>query len=98
MKSSVKIRLFRNGSVLVRFSLVPYKYVPIYMCIVKDTYYIRNRICAQQIKYMKIRRKIKIEVSFVLFEFSNPLEVLRMFFLLQLLSAGFAVMLRHPPL
>ena len=34
--------LFRNGSVLVRISLVPYKYVPVYMCIcyvyVLDTY------------------------------------------------------------
>ena len=31
-------RLFRNGSVLVRIILVPYKYVPVYMYIVKDTY------------------------------------------------------------
>ena len=67
MKSSVNIRLFRNGSVLVRNSLVPYKYVPIYMCIVKDTYYIRIRICAQQLKHMKIRRKMKNEVCCVLF-------------------------------
>ena len=35
-------RSFRNGSVLVRISLIPYKYVPIYMYIcygyVLDTY------------------------------------------------------------
>ena len=37
-------RLFRSGSVLVRNSLVPYKYVPIYMCIVKDMYYVRIHI------------------------------------------------------
>ena len=43
-------RLFRNGSVLIRISLVPYKYVPIYMCIGKDTYYIRIRVYAQQLK------------------------------------------------
>ena len=49
MKSALNNRLFRNGSVLVRISLVPYKYVPIYMCIVKDTFYIRIRICAQQL-------------------------------------------------
>ena len=67
MKSSVNIRLFRNGSVLVGISLVPCKYVTIYMCIVKDTYYIRIRICAQQLKYMKIRRKMKNEVCCVLF-------------------------------
>ena len=67
MKSSVNIRLFRNGSVLVRISLVPYKYVPRYMCIVKDTYYVRIRICAQQLKHMKIRRKMKNEVCSVLF-------------------------------
>ena len=42
--------LLRNGSVLVRISLVPYKYVPIYMCIIRDTYYIRIRIYAQQLK------------------------------------------------
>ena len=62
MKSSVKIRLFRNGSILDRISLVPFKYVPIYMCIVKDTFSIRIRKCAQQFKYMKIRRKMKNEV------------------------------------
>ena len=45
-------RLFRSGSVLVRINLVPYKYVPIYMCIVEDTYYIRMRIYAQHLKYM----------------------------------------------
>ena len=67
MKSSVIIYLFRNGSVLVRISLVPYKYVPIYMFIVKDTYYIGIRICAQQLKYMKIRKKMKNEVCCVLF-------------------------------
>ena len=44
--------LFRSGSILVRISLVPYKYVPIYMCIVKDTYFLRIRIYAQQLKYM----------------------------------------------
>ena len=43
-------RLHRNGSVLVRISLVPYKYAPRYMCIVRDTYYIRIRIYAQQLK------------------------------------------------
>ena len=48
----MNIRLFRSGSVLVLISLVPYKYVPIYMCIVKDTYYIRIRLYAQQLKYM----------------------------------------------
>ena len=42
--------LLRSGSVLVRISLVPYKYVPIYMCIGRDTYYIRIRIYAQQLK------------------------------------------------
>ena len=42
--------LFRNGSVLVRISLVPYKYVPIYMGIGRDTYYKRIRIYAQQLK------------------------------------------------
>ena len=45
-------RFFRSGSVLVRIGLVPYKYVPIYMCIVKDTYYILIHIYAQQLKYM----------------------------------------------
>ena len=45
-------RLFRSGSVLVWISLVSYKYVPIYMCIVKDTYYIRIRIYAQQLNYL----------------------------------------------
>ena len=45
-------RLFRSGSLLVRITLVPYKYVPIYMCIVKDTYYVRIHIYAQQLKYM----------------------------------------------
>ena len=44
--------LFRSCPVLARTSLVPYKYVPIYMCIVKDMYYIRIRIYAQQLKYM----------------------------------------------
>ena len=42
--------LFRSGSVLVRMSLILYKYVPIYMCIGRDTYYIRIRIYAQQLK------------------------------------------------
>ena len=42
--------LFRSGSVLVWISLVPYKYVPIYMCIGWDTYYIGIRIYAQQSK------------------------------------------------
>ena len=42
--------LFRSGSVLVRISLVPYKYVPIYMCIGRDTYYISIRINAQQLE------------------------------------------------
>ena len=41
---------FRNSSVLVRISWVPYKYVPIFMCIFKYTYYIRIRIYAQQLK------------------------------------------------
>ena len=96
MKSSVNIRLFRNGSVLVRISLVPYKYVPIYMCIVKDTFYIRIRICAQQLKYMKIRRKMKNEVCCVLFTVHQfPWGVWECSFLLQLLSAGFAGLLRH---
>ena len=31
---------------------VPYEYVPIFMCIVKDIYYIRIRKYAQQLKYM----------------------------------------------
>ena len=44
--------LFRSGSVLVQISLVPYKYVPVYMCIGRDTYYIRTRIYAQKLKYM----------------------------------------------
>ena len=43
-------RLFRSVPVLVRVSLVPYKYVPIYMCIVRDTYSIRIHIFAQQLK------------------------------------------------
>ena len=42
--------LFRNGTVLVQVSLVPYKYVPSYMCIVRDTFYIRIRVYAQQLK------------------------------------------------
>ena len=42
--------LFRSGSVLVRISLVPYKYVPIYLCIGRDMSYIRIRIYAQQLK------------------------------------------------
>ena len=46
----MKTFLFRNGSVLVRISLVPYKYVPMYMCIGRDTFYIRIRIYAQQLK------------------------------------------------
>ena len=33
-------RLFCSGSILVRISLVPYKYVPMFVCIVKYTYYI----------------------------------------------------------
>ena len=45
-------RLFRSVSVLVRISLVPYKYVPKFMCVVKDTYYIRIRIYAQQLRYI----------------------------------------------
>ena len=67
MKSSVNIRFFRNGSVLVRISFVPYKYVLIYMCPVKDTYYIRIRKCAQQLEYMKVRRTMKNEVCCALF-------------------------------
>ena len=63
----MNIRLFRNGSALVRISLVKYIYVHIYMCIVKDMYYLRIRICAQQLKYMKIRRKMKSEVCCVIF-------------------------------
>ena len=43
-------RLLRSGSVVVGTILVPYKYVPIYMCIVKDTYYKRIRIQAQHLK------------------------------------------------
>ena len=42
--------LFRNGSVLVQISLVPYKNVPIYMCIATNTNYMRIRIYAQQLK------------------------------------------------
>ena len=45
----MKTRLFRNGSVLVRISLVPYKKVPLYMCIDMDTYYIPIRIYARQL-------------------------------------------------
>ena len=44
--------LLRDGSVLVWISLVPFKKVRIYMFIVKDTYYIRMHIYAQQLKYM----------------------------------------------
>ena len=43
-------RLFPNGSVLVRISLVPCKDVPINMCNCRDKYYIRIRIYAQQLK------------------------------------------------
>ena len=46
----MKTCLFRSGSVLVRISLVPYKYVPVFLCIGRDTYYIRVRICAQRLK------------------------------------------------
>ena len=46
----MKTRLFRSGSVLVRISLVPYKYVPQYMCIVRGTYFLRTHIYAQQLK------------------------------------------------
>ena len=46
--------LFRNGSLLVGISLVPYKYVPIYICIARDTYYLRFRIYAQQLKISAI--------------------------------------------
>ena len=46
----MNICLLRNGSVIVRISLVRYKYVPINICIVRDTYYIRIRIYAQQSK------------------------------------------------
>ena len=42
--------LFRKGSVLVRISLFPYKYVPIHLCIGGDTYYIRIHLYAQQLK------------------------------------------------
>ena len=63
----MNIRLFRNGSVSVRISLVQYIYVHIYMCIANDMYYLRIRICAQQLEYMKIRRKMKNEVCCVLF-------------------------------
>ena len=45
-------RLFRCGSVIVRISLVPCIYVPMFMCIVKDTFYLRIRIYAQQLEYM----------------------------------------------
>ena len=48
----MNICLFRSGSVLVWISLVPYKYVPIYMCIGRDTYFLRIRVYAQQLKYM----------------------------------------------
>ena len=76
----MNICLFRNGSVLVRISLVPYKYVPIYMCIVKDTYFIRIRIYAQQLKYMKIRRKMKKKFVVFYLQFINSLKGLGMFF------------------
>ena len=41
--------LFRSGSILVWISLVPYNYVLTYVCIGKDTYYIRIRIYAQHL-------------------------------------------------
>ena len=56
-------RLFQSDSVLVRISLVPYKYVPTYMCFVRSTYYIRIRIHAQQLKIhviMIVRARIKV--------------------------------------
>ena len=43
-------RLFHSGSVLVRINLVPYKYVPICMCIVRETYCVRIHMYAQQLK------------------------------------------------
>ena len=39
--------LIRSGSVLVRISLAPYKYVDMYMCIGRDAYYILIRKLAQ---------------------------------------------------
>ena len=45
-----RICLFPNGSVLAPISLVPYKYVPYYMYIVKDTYWIRIRVYVQYLK------------------------------------------------
>ena len=44
--------LLRGGSVVVRISLVPYKDIPIYMCIGRDMFYIRIGIYEQQLKYM----------------------------------------------
>ena len=46
----MNVRFFPSGSVLIRISLGPYNYVPKYMSIVRDTYYIRIRIHAQQLK------------------------------------------------
>ena len=42
--------LLRSGSVLVQVRFLPYKQVPIYMCIGRDTYFIRIRLYAQQLK------------------------------------------------
>ena len=58
---SMNTCLFRSGCVLVRINLVAYKYVTIYMCIVKDTYYIRFHIYAQQLKYMIVRVYSRVE-------------------------------------
>ena len=66
--------LFRIGSVLARISFVPYKYVPIYMCIFKDTYYIRIRIYAQQLKYM-IYLWLKSTWKYIMVEFLLSIRV-----------------------
>ena len=42
--------LLCNDSVLVRISLLLYKYAPIYKCIVKDLYQRRIRIYEQHLK------------------------------------------------
>ena len=66
-------RLFRSCSVQVRISLVPYKYVPIYMCIVKDTYYICTTVkihdsysLESSKKYIMFELLLSIRVSFSL--------------------------------
>ena len=70
----MNIRLFLSGSVLVQISLVRCKYVPICMCIVKVTYYIRIHIYAQQLNY-RILLWLESGLKYMMFEFLLSIRV-----------------------